>query len=333
MFVLMKGLFAKWSAKFGEHLYTESNKINEYEGIMTVDTIIIRLHKIIGYLRSRPRTYEEISNLLDIDSEATARDLRISKRSLQRDIQNIRTIYGIDIKFNEAIKKYKLAEDVSTNHSPTRILGHLDILMALTSKNTLPNTIILQEHQDTGTGQLAPILEAIYKGLNITFLHTNISTGDVKSRKLNPYGLKEHDQRWYVFGYDLDKKSFRLFSLDRISHLELTDIAFEKPENIADFFKYAYGVEVALEEKPSLIQITVTNHQAQFLKALPIHHSQKIIFESDSLTTFEFLLVPKHNFIMKLLSFGSDLLNVEPKLLRESLILRTIKILENLKHD
>lgn len=316
----MKGLFAKWSVKFAEHLYTESNKINDYERIMTVNTIIIRLHKIIGYLRLRPRTYEEISNLLDIDSEATARDLRISKRSLQRDIQNVRTIYGIDITFNETIKKYKLQEDASTNHSPTRILGHLDILMALTSKNTLPNTVILQEHYDTGTDQLAPILEAIYKGFSITFLHTNISTGDVTSRKLNPYGLKEHDQRWYVFGYDLDKKSFRLFSLDRISQLALTDIAFEKPENIADFFKHAYGVEVALEEKPSLIQITLTNHQAQFLKAQPIHHSQKKISESESSTTFEFCLVPKHNFIMKLLSYGSDLLNVEPNFLRENIL-------------
>lgn len=329
----MTTFLSKWSERYQAYNYEEFNQINEYETSMKVDIIIIRLHKIISYLRTRPRTFDEINNSLDLDSESSDMDLRISHRSFQRDIINIRSIYGIDIIFDESLKKYKIDKDDALKNIPSRILNHLDVLMALTSKNALPEYILIQKHFEKDTNFLVPILKAINEVKTITFLHQKNYDEEAKLRTLNPYGLKEHDQRWYVFGHDIDKKGFRIFSLDRINNLEVTDITFEKPESIDDFFKYTYGVEVAIDEKPTTIKITLKAFQANFLKNLPIHHSQKIISENDNLTTFEFILVPKHNFIMKLLSYGSDLLNVEPVFLRNIILEKAKKLSNNLKNN
>ena len=81
---------------------------------------------VIKYLRSRARTFDEIEMFLETESEIQAADLNISRRTFQRDIKEIESIWGIEIKYNRSLKKCEIAFD--PNDSRDNKLMELSIL-------------------------------------------------------------------------------------------------------------------------------------------------------------------------------------------------------------
>ncbi|MEQ5790817.1 WYL domain-containing protein [Muricauda sp. NFXS6] len=262
------------------------------------------------------------------------KDLRLSLRTFQRDIKNIGSIYQIFIEYDKSTLKYSIV-DQSDARKPTQyILGHLDVLMALSASASLPDYIIPQENNQASSKYLSIVLEAVQKKKCLSFVHNKDYIKKPQKRKLFPYGIKEHDQRWYVFGHDIEKNSFRIFSLDRIKNVELLKETYPEDKNdIQDYFKHTYGVEPSLNEEPVEIIITLSKFQANFLEAAPLHYSQTIISKTKESTSFGFLLVPKHNFIMKLVSYGGSLISVEPPSLKKAILKQTVKLAKNLTKD
>lgn len=329
----MESIFEKWSNSLNEFLYHEKNLTNSREHVR-FEEITIRQQKIVQCLRTRPRTFDEIADYLDSQSILLDRDLRLSLRTFQRDIKNIDSIYQISIEYDKPTLKYNIVDESDTRKPTQYILGHLDVLMALSAADTLPDYIIPQEKNKASSKYLSLVLEAIETKKCLSFVHYKNYIEKPQKRKLNPYGIKEHDQRWYIFGHDIEKKSFRIFSLDRINHIELLKETYpEDKYDIQDYFKHSYGVEPSLNEEPMEIIITLSKFQASFLEAVPLHHSQTIISKAKDSTSFGFLLVPKHNFIMKLVSYGGSLISVEPPSLKKAILNQTIKLTKNLTKD
>ena len=65
-----------------------------------------RNHLIIKKLRQNPATFQEIVDYLLLESEIQAYDFNISKRTFQRDVIDIRSIYNIDIQYDRSRKIY-----------------------------------------------------------------------------------------------------------------------------------------------------------------------------------------------------------------------------------
>jgi predicted DNA-binding transcriptional regulator YafY len=52
---------------------------------------------------------------------------------------------------------------------------------------------------------------------------------------------------------------------------------------------------------------------------LPLHHSQKIIFENETECVIELYMSPTYDFVMELLSMGAEVKVIEPKILQEEI--------------
>ncbi len=327
----MESIFNKWSERLSEFLYTEEG-LSNIKDQMRFEEITIRQQKIVQCLRSGPKAFDEIQSYLDGQSSILDKDLRLSLRTFQRDIRNIEAIYHIIIAYNSSTAKYEIQEDLNPKRPIQAMLGHLDILMILSASKMLPDHILLQEKNETSTKHLFLALEAIRSRKEIEFIHRKYHLERPQKRRLRPYGVKEHDQRWYLFGQDIDKDGFRIFGLDRVTEMKILNATFgPQPENVGHYFQHAYGAEPSFDETPDPIEITLTNFQAAYLKTAPLHPSQKLIKETDTGTTFGFLLVPKHNFIMKMISFGGHLLEVEPPSLRGRILEQLNELTRNLK--
>lgn len=326
----MKSTLTLWSKKFNTYLYEKEGQVNA--DIMKFIEITIRHQKLLYRLGYKPSTFEEIENYLQQESELTGLDLNISQRSLQRDIQIISELYHINIVCDKASGKYSITEKSDINGP--RLLQHLDILMALTASASFPDYISI-EPRAGDTKFLNPILRAIKRQLQISFKHRKNYITPEKTRTLAPYMLKEHDRRWYVFGMDMDKNEIRIFSLDRICDLTLTPFRFEIPNELSpkSYFEHIYGTELTNKEPILSIEITTTTFQGNYLKSVPLHETQKLISENDNSVTFSFRLIPKHNFIMKLIAFGENLVAVEPKPLRDKICIQVNALKRNLEKD
>ena len=79
---------------------------------------------------------------------------------------------------------------------------------------------------------------------------------DETERTIDPYGVVNHRERWYVVGWCHLRRDLRTFRLDRVVELELSDETFSKPLdfNCVEFLldtlataQYGWPIEVTLE--------------------------------------------------------------------------------------
>ncbi len=105
----------------------------------------------------------------------------------------------------------------------------------------------------------------------------------------------------------------------------LSDETFEMP---ADFSPQAYFSEyfgVTTDETPlAHIVIRVSGWAPDYIRTLPLHHTQREISHNEKYTEFSFDIRPTADFIGELMSYGDSLEVIEPADLR-------LKICENLK--
>ena len=72
---------------------------------------IERYNLIIKKLRRQPSSFSEISDYLAFESDLQGYDFNVSKRTFQRDLEDIRSIYNIDIQYDFSRKVYYIDFD------------------------------------------------------------------------------------------------------------------------------------------------------------------------------------------------------------------------------
>ncbi len=274
---------------------------------------VLRYQLIIKKLRSKSANFQEISDYLDRESDAQQIDFRISKRTFERDVQEILVIYKVQIVFDRKQKVYKILEEESTVNE--RLYEAFDMLHALNITDRLSNSIIFEKRKPLGTDNLYGILHAINNNLQIAFTHNNFFHTKLTTRKVQPYVLKEYKNRWYVLGIDLGDDKLKTFALDRITDLEITSKKFIKNNhfNAEKHFENCFGI-IGPQDDQSVqeIKLWVNTHQAKYLKTLPLHHSQEIINNDENGVVFRFKLYITYDFIMEILSLGSNVKVLQP---------------------
>lgn len=312
----MERFIDKLTIRIKEYLaQEEQNRIK-----LNTSEISIRQQLILNKLRKGSYTYDEILSYLELESEVQSLDLALSKRTLQRDLKIIYSVYGVEIKYDRTIGKYRIIND-DQSILQRRLLEAVDLYNALSLKDKISDKLIFEQRNPQGTEHLITILNAINDKKQINFDYQKYWEDEVKQRIVEPRALKEHKQRWYAIGIDVDKSAPRIFGLDRIKNLEITTTGF-KFENIdiEQMFKNSFGIMSPNNDKPIHIELTFTSFQAKYIKSLPLHLSQKIVKEDSERVVFSLFVVPTFDLKMELISYGSSLLNIKPESLKNDII-------------
>ena len=296
---------------------------------MSKKQFIKRHHLIINRLRKTPCSFNEISDYLHGCSVEDDEFYPISKRTLQRDINEILQIYCIEISYNRNRKKYEIADDVDENKTE-RLLETVQIYNALSIQNSVVENIILEKRKPSGTEHFHHLLFAIKNNFIITFYHQKFLDFEITERKVEPLVIKESQNRWYLVAKDSRDSEIKTFGLDRISNLKTTKEKFEKIPKILieEKFRNAFGITTN-NTKPEKIIIKATEQESRYIETLPLHHSQKFLYEKDGFQFYELFLTPTYDFISEILSFGQNIILVEPLSLKKQIRSELKKILEN----
>ena len=189
------------------------------------------------------------------------------------------------------------------------------------SSNLSIHDRILTENIPSSQDHLSTVLEAM-KSNNM--LHITFKAFTMKEPKrflVEPYCVKMSAQRWYMLARNTEHKNLRLYSLDRIETVEISNTRFVLPDdfNAKDYFAEFFGIVLDESVPLQTIILRADKYHQNYMRTLPLHPTQREIFACDDYADFEFKLRPTYDFYMKLMSFGNMIKVLEPKTLQEEI--------------
>ena len=180
---------------------------------------------------------------------------------------------------------------------------------------------ILVENIPSGREHLTTILEAMKENRVVNISYKAFKYDRAFEIPVEPYCVKLFENRWYMLGHNLNRDTIRIYGLDRIESVNLTDRTFKIPKNFSasDFFANYYGIVTGDGIKPERIVIRANADHTPYLKSLPIHHSQRLIEDNGEYADFELFLAPTYDFVLKLLHVGAMIEVIQPATLRRTM--------------
>lgn len=180
---------------------------------------------------------------------------------------------------------------------------------------------ILTDQIPSGRDHLTTILEAMKENRVVDIEYKAFNSPRSFKVSVEPYCVKLYENRWYVLGHNLSKDTIRIYGLDRIESVEITDAEYLLPKDFSasEFFANYFGIVADERIKPERIVLRANADHTPYMKSLPMHHSQRLIGENDGCADFELYLAPTYDFVMKLLHVGAMVEVLEPASLRETM--------------
>ncbi|QGG48014.1 helix-turn-helix transcriptional regulator [Heliorestis convoluta] len=140
-------------------------------------------------------------------------------------------------------------------------------------------------------------------------------------RRIHPLGLFNRDERWYLVAYCLNKKEERIFRLDRMKDLEVSNEPFVYPENfsLVQHLENTWSAMINRSGKTITVRIHAEGTAAEDLRNIQYHHSQQLEDNIDGSVTATFNVDTWEGMISWVLRWGALIEVLEPLSFRERL--------------
>ncbi|WP_035283412.1 MULTISPECIES: YafY family protein [unclassified Clostridium] len=277
-----------------------------------------------------------------------AEKFQVSRRTINRDIEDICkagipivTMQGYDGGISIA-EGYKIDKTIFTSEELQSIfigLKSLDSVSQISytdrlidklsaKKNSvfsITNNILIDlssHYKNSLVPKVDIIKTAINKQITISFRYY-YAKGET-DRLIEPYLLVFKWSSWYVFGYCLDKKDFRLFKLNRLWNLYCTQQTFEcreLPEDRMDFDDY-------FSEEIKLVAIFDESVKYRLIEEYGIDSFTCI---DNGKLLFKARFTSKENLINWILGFGDTAEIIKPKEIRSEIKKHALNIFNKYK--
>lgn len=275
-----------------------------------------RYFLIINKIRKDKRvTFLDIADYLQKESELQGLNFNISKRTFQRDISDIGSIYSIYIKFNFSGKYYFIEEDFEPEVND-RMFEAFNVYNALRMNEQLSDYILLEQRKSEGTEHIYGLLHAIKSQHQVQFTYNKYFDNSTSTRTVNPLAIKEFKHRWFLLAEESLGKKIKIFALDRMRDLIILPNNFETT-TLVDFkamFKQCFGIILPQEnETPQQIILSFNPFQGKYIKSLPLHSSQQTLIDNDMELRVSLTIYLTYDFKMEILSLGENAKVIEPQ--------------------
>ncbi len=287
-----------------------------------VELLLKRYLWLIDALKRSPgMTFEEIADKWQTSS-ANDNDSELTKRTFYNHCQAIARHFGIEIycRRGRGLNTYRIAnpEAIEENSLTKWALDSFSLGELLLGNASIAEKIILEDIP-SGRQWLEPIMESLQQNREIELVYENL-VGVKFSGIVKPLCVKLFKRRWYLLCL-LENGRKRIFSLDRIHDLTLTEHKFSYPKNFlpTDYFYNYFGIIALADSKAETIVIRAYAELPGYLRSLPLHHSQRELESTPVYTDFSLRLVPTFDFIQELLLHRDQLEVLKPKSLRDEI--------------
>jgi hypothetical protein len=274
---------------------------------------------LVDTIYSRPEglTFEEINEKWERSSNSEGNPIPL--RTFHNHRVAIEELLEINIECNKSTYKYTIdnAEDLEKGGVRRWLLNTFAVNNMINESHKLKQRILFE---DIPSGQqfLTPIIEAMRDGVMLEMTYHSYWRDNAYTFTFEPYFVKVFKQRWYVIG---KSDNVRIYALDRIQKLETLTTKYKMPNDPfpEEYFYNCFGIIHDEDVYPEEIKLKITSSQANYLRALPLHHSQKEIETSEDYSIFTYYIKPTFDFRQEILSLGEDAEVLSPAAFREEI--------------
>lgn len=281
---------------------------------------MLRLLFIEEFLRRRKdrgATYPEIADYLESQFAEKGLELKFTERTFQRDKLAIADVFGIQISYSRKRNAHFIEED-ELELSQESVFDQLLLVEAYRETKGKADVMFFEPRRARGLEHLNGLIHAITQKKVLSFTYQKFWENEKSSKVVMPYALKEFKNRWYLLAADYQSKNpsffLKTYGLDRISDLNISNTSFKRENiDIEKAYKNSFGIISTLGKETQEILLKFDREQANYIKALPLHHSQTVIAENETETIFRVSLVPTYDFQREILSYGKRVQVLAPE--------------------
>lgn len=278
--------------------------------VWLIDTI--RRHKRI--------TFEEINNLWKNSGLSYGEDDGLPLRTFHNHRKAIKDIFDVYIECDvKGGYKYYIDDPESLENDGLRtwLIDTYATLNQVHADEKLHNRIKF-DHIPSGNQFLTTIVEAMRKNAVVEITHQGFEKDHSSTFQIEPYLVRIVNRRWYVIARNPYYNDIRIYGLDRISSITITNETFIIPDDF-DADSYFEGCCGIIADKSIAIQKVVVKayrYAQKYLETLPIHSSQQQIAHDDESATYEYYVRPTYDFLQALLCQADQIEVLEPEWVR-----------------
>lgn len=286
---------------------------------------------IVQFLRERK---EKGASLDEIKNFLKKKDISLTDRTFDRDKKHIEEVLGAEIRYLRGLNAY-IINNEELEQGEDNIFDNLLLIEAYRETKDKQDIMLFERRKARGLENLNGLIHAITHKNVISFNYQKFYDNNAQRRVVEPYALKEFRHRWYLLAKEHLPKDgntiMKTFGLDRMSNLEIKSKSFKKePYSPQKAFEHSFGIISPNGGDAQEIILSFDCEQGNYIKALPLHPSQKIISENDDEITFSLFVVPTYDFLQEILSYGSRVKIIQPESLRQTIKKEITKMLHAL---
>ena len=247
----------------------------------------------------------------------------IPKRTFGKYLNDIESYFNVSIHYDAHCRRYFLTdpEEIYNDEFKNRLVSGFAVNSILDGSEKLRNRI-MTETIPSGEKYLLTVLNAMQQKRRVNIIYQKFGSREPRTLLLEPYFLKLFRRRWYMVAKTPDAEGLRVYSLDRMKDIEPTAQTFTVPKDIdvRAFFVDCFGIEHNLtdyEVEDIKLKVYNTHNKCQYLRTLPLHHSQKELERHDDYSIFQLTVYPTYDFMQEILSHGDEIEVVEPMWVRD----------------
>ena len=233
----------------------------------------------------------------------------------------IEEMFGLIIE-NEKGGQYRYfiqnTDDLKNGSLRSWLFNTLTVSNLMMESVSIKNKILFEEIPD-GEQYLPVILEALKKNTVLEMTYQSFWRDEANTFTLEPYCLKAFKQRWYLVARSPYYDKIMIYALDRVHELEATALHFDYPEDFVpeEYFEDSFGIIADHDYDVETIKLKVAAGQANYLRSLALHQTQREIERNDEYSIFKLRLRPTFDFRQEILMMGSDVEVLSPEWFRD----------------
>ncbi|CAL2082532.1 WYL domain-containing protein [Tenacibaculum sp. 190524A02b] len=313
---------------------------------------LIRYKTIDQCLRNTMRKWT-LDDLIEACSDALyeyeGKDVYVSKRTVQLDIQHMRSdklgynapievynrkyykyseedysiknipVTDADVKvMNEAIEVLRQFKDFSLFKEMDGVLQRLEDSVYSSKKDNRAIIHLDKNERLKGLHHIDALYNAIQKKKVLKITYQSFKAKNASDMVIHPQLIKEYNNRWFLLAF-VKGKDITL-ALDRMLHIEIAEDVTYMDYNIDGdvFYKDVVGATVP-NTRPERIQFWIEKKHAPYVITKPFHRSQRLIKHTDDGVIFNIFV--KMNFELErlILGYGDSIEILKPERLRKQI--------------
>ncbi|MCR4829739.1 MAG: WYL domain-containing protein [Bacteroidales bacterium] len=258
-----------------------------------------------------------------------------SDRTFHRHRNEVKEIFGIEIECypTGSVFRYRIVDSGDNDYFRRWLLDSIAVNRVVSDSKDRAQYISIE---NTHTEHLTAVLQALKERRKVEFDYMPYwSETSTHYFDFQIHAIKMFERRWYIIGRYKNDMPYIILALDRISQFEIQEETFQRDSDFSleELFDGAFGITIGDGDVEN-VWLKVEEHQAKYLRSLPLHRSQvELTCRDEGYALFALRVRPSYELRQRILSLGSSVEVMQPESLRNEIREEAKAMLAKYKED